>query len=124
MTTPFVRIASLRPPILSHSWTSLRSHRHIIVNSCIFSDGDSNKSSLIPKCGIGIEFYMPLKMPHTKFEAISSKDVGGAMIQARTHALLQICTLDTLTFGNGNDLDGFGKPMQRTFQRMSTSTTL
>ena len=28
----------------THSWTSLRSYQHIIVNSCLFSDGDLNKS--------------------------------------------------------------------------------
>ena len=38
--------SSLRSSILSHSWTSLRSYQHIIVNSCIFSDGDLNKSTL------------------------------------------------------------------------------
>ena len=36
-------------PILTHSWTSLRSYWHIIVNSSLFSDGDLNKSTRVWK---------------------------------------------------------------------------
>ena len=54
---PFFRIASLRSPIVSHSWTSLRSYRQLSLTHVFLSDGDLNKSRFCNENPF--EFQMP-----------------------------------------------------------------